>query len=131
MIDLIALPGVPQAAESQSDHRRWSAATAHSSGSSADLQDDVRRLIGSGWVEEIAIRADDPAQIQAAVEAGRLAGRRGGVVGFTWLVGPVPPTDGGRWITDREAWVLIPKGAPLPPPPPQPPTHPLIPLRFP
>ncbi len=110
MIDLIALPGVPQAAESQSDHRRWSAATAHSSGSSADLQDDVRRLIGSGWVEEIEIRADDPAQIQAAVEAGRLAGRRVRVVGFTWLVEPVPTTDGERWIRDGEAWVLIPKG---------------------
>src|SRR5258708_9161294 len=110
MIDVIARGGVPQAAESQADHRRWSAATAHSSGSSADLQDDVRRLIGSGWVEEIEIRADDPAQIQAAVEAGRLAGRRVRVVGFTWLVEPVPTTDGERWIRDGEAWVLIPKG---------------------
>jgi lipopolysaccharide/colanic/teichoic acid biosynthesis glycosyltransferase len=108
LIDLIASPGVPQTVAPQASDRRWSAATAHSSGDVADLREDVRQLIGSGWVEEIEIRADDPAQIQAAIESGRLAGRRVRVVGPVLQVEPSPAAEGERWIRDHDAWVLIP-----------------------
>jgi lipopolysaccharide/colanic/teichoic acid biosynthesis glycosyltransferase len=68
----------------------------------------MRRLIGSGWVEEIEVHADDPDQIQAAVDAGRLAGRRVKVAGSTELFEPARATAGERWTAGDRAWLLIP-----------------------
>jgi lipopolysaccharide/colanic/teichoic acid biosynthesis glycosyltransferase len=65
-------------------------------------------LIGSGWVEEIEIRADQLDQIQAGIESGRLAGRRVRVVGPVLQVAPSSAADGERWIRDHDAWVLTP-----------------------
>ena len=108
MVDLVAFPGVPQSAATETNHRGWSAATARSSGSAAHLQEDVRQLVGSSWVEEIEIRADDPFQIQAAVDAGRLVGRRVSLASPLHQSALPAPLPGERWVKEDQAWVLVP-----------------------
>jgi lipopolysaccharide/colanic/teichoic acid biosynthesis glycosyltransferase len=76
------------------------------------LQEDIRQLVGSSWVEEIEIRADDPSQIQAAVDAGRLVGRR------VSLASPLHQSElpalaqGEHWVRDGQAWALLPPQRP-------------------
>lgn len=107
MIDLIALPGVPQPTASAT--RRWTAATARSEGTPLALGKDVRQLVGSGWVEEIVVRSDDPSQtLASAVDAGRLAGRRVRVESRAGVTELPPELAGERWTRRGDSWVLTP-----------------------
>lgn len=104
MLDLIALPGVPEANES-----RWSASTARSDGTPASVGHDIRVLVGSGWVEEIVVRTDDRTEpLSAAVEAARTAGRRLKLVSTTQVAELPPPRHGERWIRIPDGWILLP-----------------------
>jgi lipopolysaccharide/colanic/teichoic acid biosynthesis glycosyltransferase len=109
MIDLIALPGVPQATHSRTRYARWSATTAQSDGTPASLGHDVRLLVGSGWAEEIVVRADERREaLHAAVEAGRLAGRRVRIISPASMSELPEALPLERWVRDQDAWVLVP-----------------------
>lgn len=111
MIDLVALPGVPQPTSSWA--RRWAAATAQSDGTPIGVDNDVRRLVSSGWVEEIVVRSDDPSRMLAsAVDAGRLAGRRVRVESVVDVASLPPALAHERWARKGDSWVLTPPRRP-------------------
>ena len=109
MTDVIALPGIQQPGLTRTREARWSAATARAEGRPTSLEEDIRFLVGSGWVEEIVVDVHGHPEVAgAAVQAARSAGRR------LRLTSPLPekelpaPLPGERWVRDLETWVLVP-----------------------
>jgi lipopolysaccharide/colanic/teichoic acid biosynthesis glycosyltransferase len=115
MIDLIALPGLRYP-----DHAR-----AAETSRSADLQatserlpgyvrEQVRALVGSGWVEEIVVRGQGRPEVLAQiVDAARQAGRRVRLISSNPAISLPPALNGERWRRDQNAesvsWVLVPR----------------------
>jgi len=73
----------------------------------------MRRLIGSGWVEELVLRGDNrPEIINTVVEAARASGRRVRMISSTALTELPAVISRERWSleedTERATWVLTP-----------------------
>ena len=83
----------------------------------ADVHEQIRRLVGGGWVEELLIRGDQSAELlRAIVEAGRLAGRSVRLVSML-PASSLPPARGReRWregdLNGDHSWVLVPPRRP-------------------
>lgn len=113
MIDLIALPGVREATPTRTGEVRWSAATARSDGNLTSLSEDIRRLVGSGWVEEIVVRADGhSALLSAAIECSRAAGRRLKVLSGARRTELPAARPGESWVQTDDGWLLVPPRRP-------------------
>ena len=96
-------------AGAQTREVQWSAAIARSKGKLTSLEDDIRVLVGSGWVEEIVVNVDGQPEIAtAAVQTARMVGRRlrlASPVARSELPAVLPRE---RWIRDQDAWLLVP-----------------------
>ena len=94
-------------------HSRWAEIPLAFDQQRANVQDEVRMIVGSGWVEELVVRDQSPAELLAVVaSAARSAGRR-----VRWFSN-APPADlpaalgRERWVReediDASSWVLVP-----------------------
>jgi lipopolysaccharide/colanic/teichoic acid biosynthesis glycosyltransferase len=113
LIEVIALPGVRLASRAKSWNARWSAVVAQPDALPDNLGQEVRRMIASGWVEELMVRGDNrPEIINAVVEAARAAGRRVRMISSAPLAEAPSMLNGERWIleedTENATWVLMP-----------------------
>jgi len=115
VIEVTALPGVRLASRGRARlwNARWAAVAAQTDLLPDNLTQEVRRLIGSGWVEELIVRGDTSADtINTVVDAARASGRRVRMVSSTPLADLPRPMNGERWILDEDtesvSWVLMP-----------------------
>jgi lipopolysaccharide/colanic/teichoic acid biosynthesis glycosyltransferase len=113
MTDLIPMPGVRRAVTSPIDGLRWSATTLPFDGRPQTVFDEIRSLIGVGWVEEIVVLGEDRAEVlHWVVAAARLAGRR---LRLAATISPTAlPAAQGRehWLKDGDSWILVPPARP-------------------
>src|SRR5216683_5775392 len=69
-----------------------------------NLQERVRRLVGSGWVEQLELRGETRSEILAGtVDAARLAARRVKFVFPEPISDLPPPLRGERWVKEEIA----------------------------
>jgi lipopolysaccharide/colanic/teichoic acid biosynthesis glycosyltransferase len=104
MSELIALSGTERAGQAPPARTRRAQLAAVTDLERDTLQDHVRTLIGSGWVEQLVLRDERrPEILVAAVEAARLAGR-----GVRFVVSSpfdqLPSAlDGEQWLKEEGA----------------------------
>jgi lipopolysaccharide/colanic/teichoic acid biosynthesis glycosyltransferase len=112
VIEVSALPGVRLARRAWSRNARWAAVAAQPDRLPDNLHQEVRRLIGSGWVEELMVRGDHPAIVSTVVDAARASGRRVRLFSSAPLTELPPVLAGERWLleedTENASWVLMP-----------------------
>jgi lipopolysaccharide/colanic/teichoic acid biosynthesis glycosyltransferase len=113
VIEVTALPGVRLARRARAWNTRWAAVAAQPEGLPDNLRQEMRRLIGSGWVEELVLRGDNrPEIINTVVEAARASGRRVRMISSTPLTELPAVISRERWSleedTERATWVLTP-----------------------
>jgi lipopolysaccharide/colanic/teichoic acid biosynthesis glycosyltransferase len=112
VIEVTALPGVRLARRFRPWNARWAAVAAHPDRLPNNLQEEVRRLIGSGWVEELMVRGDHPEIINTVVEAARASGRRVRTVSSAPLADFPAVLNGERWLLEEDtqsaSWLLMP-----------------------
>lgn len=85
---------------------------------SDNVQERVRTLVGSGWVEQLVLRGESrPAFLAAAVDAARQAGRAVKFVASSPVEELPQALEGERWLRHETAgeltYVLIPRGRAL------------------
>ena len=113
MIDLLARPWARRS-RFLGRNTRWAEISALFDRPPANLEDEVRQIVGSGWVEELVVRGDQSLHlIEIVLNAGRAAGRR-----IRWITDRRPeetvtPRRGERWIREEDtetiSWVLAPR----------------------
>lgn len=113
MIELTALPGVREADGARAGNARWAAVAAQPDRLPDNLHEEVRRLVGSGWVEELVVRGDSrPEMLNTVVEAARASGRKVRVISAARPTDLPPALNGERWLRDEDtesaSWVLTP-----------------------
>lgn len=113
MSDMSAVPGVQRAEQSQLRDGSWAATTLRLGWSAEAILEQIRVLVGSGWVEEIEVRDEDRADLLNWIVAGaRLAGRR---VRLVAEISPehVPTAQAGEhWRMENGAWMMLPPQQP-------------------
>jgi lipopolysaccharide/colanic/teichoic acid biosynthesis glycosyltransferase len=113
VIELTALPGVPPADRAEAPSPRWAAVAAQPDRVPDNLHEEVRLLVGSGWVEELVVRGESRSEmLNAVVDAARASGRRVRMVSSAPLTDLPPALNGERWLreedTESATWVLTP-----------------------
>jgi lipopolysaccharide/colanic/teichoic acid biosynthesis glycosyltransferase len=112
VIEVTALPGVRLARRFRPWNARWAAVAAQPDRLPDNLHEEVRRLIGSGWVEELMVRGDRPEVINTVVKAARASGRRVRMVSSAPLADFPAVLNGERWLLEEDtqsaSWVLMP-----------------------
>jgi lipopolysaccharide/colanic/teichoic acid biosynthesis glycosyltransferase len=112
MIELTALPGASRPSRAGARNSLEAAVAAQPDHRPGPLHEEVRRLVGSGWVEELVVRGDSsPETLNAVVEAARLSGRRVRLMCSAPLADLPQPVNGERWIRNEDhggSWVLVP-----------------------
>ncbi len=113
MIDLLSRPWAKRAGRFLGRNTRWAEISALFDRQPANLEEEVRVIIGSGWVDELVVRGHNNGELLAVVvEAARAAGRR-----VRWVSADAAPAlpevrTGERWFRDEDAemtsWVLLP-----------------------
>jgi lipopolysaccharide/colanic/teichoic acid biosynthesis glycosyltransferase len=114
---LTALPGVRHADRAGARNTRWAAVAAQRDLLTDNLHEEVRRLVGSGWVEELVVRGESrPEIINTVVEGARASGRRVRIVSTAPLAEPPHVLNGERWVLEEDTesanWVLMPRQRP-------------------
>lgn len=117
MIDLISRPWAKRAGTFLGRNTRWAEISALFDRPPANLEDEVRVIIGSGWVEELVVRGEAPSDLlYLVIGAGRAAGRR-----IRWITDKrpedvLPTRSGERWTREEDtetiSWVLSPPERP-------------------
>lgn len=117
MIDLFSRPWARRAGRFLVRNTRWAEVSAVFDPARANLAEEVRVAIGSGWVEELVIRGSVPADVvETVVDAGRTTGRR-----VRWItdvsINELPPAVGNeRWVREHDvearSWILLPPQRP-------------------
>jgi lipopolysaccharide/colanic/teichoic acid biosynthesis glycosyltransferase len=113
VIDVVAWPGRQQAGASPQGSNGAGTLAAGSRRPQSTFREEIRNLVGAGWVEELVVRGEgNPETVAAAVEAGRSTGRRVRVASATPLALLPPALDRERWRKTEDAtgqsWVLVP-----------------------
>jgi len=113
VIDLLSRPWVRRTGRFLARNTRWAEISALFERPPANLEEEVRVILGSGWVEELVVRGQNaPELLAVVVNSARAAGRR-----VRWVsdvkAADLPETQGHeRWVrdddTETSAWVLLP-----------------------
>ena len=117
MIELTALPGVRQTRGARAWNARWAAVAGQTDRLPDHLPEEVRRLLASGWVEELVVRGDTEAEmLGAVVEVARASGRKVRMISSAPLADLPSALNGESWArvedTETASWVLTPRQRP-------------------
>jgi lipopolysaccharide/colanic/teichoic acid biosynthesis glycosyltransferase len=114
MIDLLSRPWAKRAGRFLARNTRWAEISALFDKPPANLSEEVRVILASGWVEELVVRGKGPEEmLHVVVDCARAAGRR-----VRWVsdaaVEVLPAVQSGeRWVREDDiessAWVLVPQ----------------------
>ena len=113
MSELTAVPGAQRSGVSRTRNTRWADVSALSDRLPANLLEEIRLTVGSGWVEELVLRGENrPAVLTAVVAAARACGRRVRLDSSAPLADLPQALNGECWIRDEDtetlSWVLTP-----------------------
>ncbi|MGH7490232.1 MAG: sugar transferase, partial [bacterium] len=113
MIDLISRPWNRRAGRFLARNTRWAEVSDLFDRPPVNLDEEVRGIVGSGWVDELLIRGQSsPELLAVVVGAARAAGRRVRCVSEAPLTDLPPAIGDERWLreedTENSNWVLAP-----------------------
>jgi lipopolysaccharide/colanic/teichoic acid biosynthesis glycosyltransferase len=113
MSELIALSGMERSRHGPAPGTIDGQLAAVSDVDRDNLPEQVRALVGSGCVKQLVLRDESrPEILAAAVDAGRLIGRRVRIISPTPITELPEALPSESWVRDQDAWVLVPPQRP-------------------